>query len=172
MHHILNKQVIDMRTDNRLDSFALQQKISDIYYDDMLPLLEKLFDELSNEDELISLDCLEIDLGIFTEKELHQKDQLEKILSTIRHQVNEKLRAGGSTAKSSLHIGKWSLNVFRQWIFYMRNGYLPWNSPVPDENWFQKVLEAGATDHQSIELLRQLIRTDEYALKRIIFQHS
>src|SRR6185369_2162516 len=114
MRHIINKQVIEMWTDNRLDSFALQQKISDIYYDEMLPLLEKLFDELSNEDELISVDCLEIDLGMFTEKELYLKDQLEKILSSIRRQVSEKLRPGGSTSKSSRQTGKWSLNVFHQ----------------------------------------------------------
>jgi len=173
-HHIIKKQLIDLTLDNRLDHFRMQQLVSEHFRNDIVPLLEKLFDKAGAEDEIIEIDRLEIDLGVLTEKSIEKKEWTAGLQSRIEALLSEITHPFSSPSSSVEKVRKQPkrLNVFRQWLFYMQRGYLPWNTLQPDDAWYLQVIEALAVDFESMLLLQHLIRTEPAVLKRIIAQHQ
>ncbi len=170
MQHIIRKQVINLSLGKKLDAFHIQQKVSSHFWNKIVPVLERAFDAASTEDETITLDTLEIDLGIINEKEIEKGDWEEEVFKKITEQllpVKHKLPSQLKEKRESK-----VLSVSGQWIFYMKHGYLPWNLFKIDQDWYDKVLEAFAVDTSAIVKLRNLINGQPNAVKRIIFQNS
>lgn len=170
MQHIIKKQIIDLSVDKKQDAFHVQQEVSNYYRNKILPLLEKAFDAASNEDETISVDSLEIDLGVINIKETEKAEEVEKVflkieemLIPIKQEISSKVNAKKKSRE---------LSVSEQWIFYMRHGYLPWNVLQINKDWHDKVLQAFASNSAAISALRDLIRNHFDSVKRIIYQHS
>lgn len=172
MQHIIGRQIIQLRLYNRKDAFRRQHQINEHYWNDILPLMEKLFDEATSEDETLYIELLEIDLGVLTEEQLSGTRWDAEIFARIADQLRKKLSGRSTGAKRSAGRQPAALGICRQWLYYMQNGYMPWNSLQVDANWMQKVLEALSTDYESITALRDLIRSDANAVSRIIEQHS
>lgn len=170
MQHLVKKQVIDITCSKRTDAFRLQQQVSHHYWQDVLPLLTAVFNELSVEGEVIRINQLEIDLGFITEKEMGETRWNDEILSRIKKQLYEKL---GGKEKDKLIVQEVArMSICKQWLFYMQKGYLPWNVLRIDEAWYYKVLEVLASDFTAIAELRKLIRQNPGVIRRIIEQHD
>ena len=170
MKHIIKKQVIDLSLERGLDAFRIQQQVSNYYFDKIVPLLQEAFDSASREDETISIDNLEIDLGIINEREIEKGTWEETVFKNISEQlipVKHQLPSGIKVKKKSR-----SLSISDQWIFYMQHGYLPWNILEINEQWYNKTLEAFASDASAIHNLRNLIKSSPGSIKRIVFQNS
>lgn len=172
MQHIIKKQTIQLTVDKKLDAFHVQQRMSELYMQKMLPVLGKLFDDASGEDKIIYIDSLEIDLGAITEEELGNKSWEDAFIMEIAGKCKEKLTAGASAQQVSVQTEKKTLSICRQWIFYMQKGYLPWNVLQIKPAWKQEVLEALAVEYASVEAVRSLIRSDAKAVGRIVEQHT
>ena len=170
MQHLVKKQVIDITCSKRADAFRMQQQLSSHYWQDVLPLLEKIFNEFSDEGKVIHIDLLEIDLGCISEAEMNQPRWDDAILSRIRKQLYEKL---GGKEKNKLGVQEVArMSICRQWLFYMQKGYLPWNVLRIDDAWYYKVLEVLASDFTAIAALRKLMRQNPGVIRRIIEQHD
>ncbi|MEO8568632.1 MAG: contractile injection system tape measure protein [Ginsengibacter sp.] len=170
MEHIIKKQLINLSLDKRLDAFHIQQLVSSNYWNKIVPLLQQAFDDASNEDETISLDTLEIDLGIINEKEIEKGAWEKDVFKKITEQLLPVKQ--GLSSKENIKKKSKSLTISGQWIFYMKHGYLPWNVSQINLSWYDKVLEAFAGDAVAIDNLRNLINNNPNSVKRIIFQHS
>ena len=170
MQHLIRKQIVNLQLSRQTDAFSMQQSISRHYWKEVLPLIEQLFDELSIDGETVSIDLLEIDLGNISEREMKKENWSELILSEIREQLYNALieRLGSSLVIQE----KDRFAICRQWLFYMLNGYLPWNSSKVTENWYRQVLEALAVDFSSVTALRRLIRESPFSVRRIVLQHN
>jgi hypothetical protein len=170
MKHLIKKQVINLQLPKQLDAFSVQQSVSMHYYKQVLPLIDQVFDELSVDGETVSIDHLEIDLGSISEVEMKSENWSELILSEIREQLTKAII---ESAGSSLFIReKDRFAICRQWLFYMLNGYLPWNTTRVSGDWYLQVLEALAVDFSSVTALRRLIRESPFAVSRIVLQHN
>ena len=64
MRHIIKKQEIDLLINKKLDAFNIQQQVSEHYWSHILPVLEKEFDKISNQEEIVYIERLEIDLDM------------------------------------------------------------------------------------------------------------
>jgi hypothetical protein len=170
MQHIIQKQIIDLSFSKRLNTYHIQQQVSDYYFAKIVPLLEKAFDAVSAKDEMISIDRLTVDLGTITEKEIEEGDWEEKVFKKITDQLTslKHLRFQDVKVKTKTR----SLSISEQWIFYMRHGYLPWNTLKINKQWYENVLEAFASDAVAITNLRNLINENSAATRRIVFQHE
>jgi hypothetical protein len=169
MRHIIKKQVVDVSIRNKKEAYRLQQLISDRYRRNITIVLQKAFDKVSREDEVICIDRLEIDLGLITEKEI-EKGTWESIIFKIVTEQFDRLKQ--KTSPEKIIKQQSAITSFvEQWLFYMRKGYLPWNATRFDEGWYQNILHALATDFNLISELRLLIGNDAHSLKRIAFQH-
>jgi hypothetical protein len=170
MQHLVKKQLIDITCSKRTDAFRMQQLVSNHYWQDVLPLLTTVFNEISDEGKIICIDKLEIDLGFISEREMSEVRWNDEILTRIKSQLYEKL---GGKEKDKLVVHEVArMSICKQWFFYMQKGYLPWNVLRIDEVWYYKVLEVLASDFSAIAELRSLINQNPGVIRRIIEQHD
>lgn len=171
MQHLINRQTIQLHLMRSDDAFQMQQLISDHYWNDLMPMMTSLFDELSTNEEVIRLDRLEVDLGQITLTEVRQARWNETLLSVIRKQLYEKIVDG--YRKGSLVIRETKINsICRQWLFYIEKGYLPWNVLQIDDDWYDQVLEALAIDFDSVLELRKMIKSNPFIAHRLGLQYN
>jgi len=170
MQHIINKQVIEVSLAKQQDAFVMQHSISSHYYSDLLPLLEKVFNQYSTEDEVLVLDNLEIKLGNIPQKDIGKDKWDDSVLSSIELKIEECLV---SFLENNTAVRKPLLmNDCRQWMFYMQHGYLGWNTLCINEQWHNNVLSVLATDYAGITLLRNLVASQPGMAYRIALQHE
>lgn len=168
MTNIIRKQIIDLHLDKGLDVYHIQNVISRQYRDDFLPDLGRLFDQVAPAEHIISIDKLEVDLGIFGSSDVEKSKWQEACLRAIAEAL-EKIRVEasdpGSVSEPEAFV------VFRQWISYMKQGYLPWNASKPDGRWFDRVLEAIAVSSDLVSQLKVEIQRNSVLVSRIVAQH-
>lgn len=170
MQHLIKKQVIELNLLKEADAFKMQQAVSGHYRQNILPLLEQVFDELSNEEEIIRIDRMDIDLGWFSEEDIFKNTWDRTLILKIKEQLHEKV-ATKLKDKTTSREAK-ALNACRQWLFYMQKGYLPWNSLETNETWYKQVLEALAVDFGAVSELRKLVAAKPDVIRRIVLQHD
>src|SRR3954470_22899105 len=88
MHHIIKKQVINLTLYNKKDAFKIQHLISEHYWREIIPVLQKVFDAVSTEEEVIQLDKLEIDLGVITIKDIKTSRWEQDVFKKVSEQIN------------------------------------------------------------------------------------
>jgi hypothetical protein len=171
MQHIIRKQMIELILDRKPpDIFGLQHAVSKHYWERIIPMMEKAFDEVAGEDKVIEIDELEIDLGAMSINDIEEGRWVEFVFKELSVQLA--LVKTGKISSKKIIIQPKPLSISGQWLFYMEHGYLPWNVLVVDERWYKNVLEAFASDSEAINKLRQLIRENQDAPARMIFQHD
>lgn len=146
----------------------VQQTVRDYYMQQLLPVMEQVFDANSDEEETIIIDTLQIDLGNILSQGISINKWREEILSGIKEQLCEKINMKKENPAS--HEPR-ALSVCQQWLHYMEKGYLPWNAFNVNETWYQLVLEALATEYTMVSKLRLLILNHPEVSKRIVLQH-
>lgn len=170
MRHVIQKQQFLLTIPDGIDAFHAQHEASRYFRDQILPALEKIFDELSVDGEVIHLDYLFIDLGRIGDAFLRSgrlDDELYKLLKEVVESAIGKELAAHPRIRQT--VGQ---RVLMQWWYYMEHGYLPWNATgVPDE-WPQKVLELYAVDFAAVTKLRKSLLVEPRILTRIVARHS
>lgn len=170
MQHLINKQTIHLLLNKNTNAFQMQQQMSRHFWNEILPQINTVFNELSNDEDVIRISKLEINLGKLTEKEMSQANWEDAILSAIRSHLYKKITEKHTKV---IHIREAkTIGTCRQWFFYLIHGYLPWNTLDIDASWYKIVLEALATEISSINELRKLIKDDQRISIRIAYQHS
>ena len=169
MRHLIKKQIIELTLDRALNHYRVQQQVSERYWREIVPMLEKAFDAIGGRDELIEIDHFELDLGVVSVKEIEKESWGVEIQKKIR----EKLAVITDPASSQYAVRSRDrrLGVFGQWLYYMDHGFLSWNTTKPDENWYRDVLEAIAVDIRSHQTLQQRIREHPFFIQRVVSGH-
>lgn len=171
MQHIIKKQIIELVIDKHIDAFEIQHQVSDWYWNRFLSQLDNELNKLSATNEVLYIDRLEIDLGVLNTTQL-QETQLQKIaLPSIAQKIQESLSASRHT-NSMANTRTGAVHSFTQWLLYMQKGYLPWNVLHITDEWRQQVLEALATEHYSVTLLRKELQNNRTVAVRIAQQHT
>jgi Contractile injection system tape measure protein len=174
MRHVIRKQVMDIGTRSGA-GYQLQQLARNYYYSEILPVLEKIFDELGKEHEVLMLDRLEIDIGQLMQKENSISLPAGDLYKIIRQQFELKIAEAATTAKAApgTPVIKTQVhNAFDQWLYYMRHGVRPWNAAATGETKQVNVLETLATDYHSVAELARQIREHPSTALRIIRMHQ
>lgn len=168
--HIIKKQLIELKLTKEQNAFRMQHLISEHYRNEMIPVLESVFNDYCSEDEVLILDKLEIDFGVISEKDLEKNRWGEDMLATFKSSLLENL-ADISINKTFIRRPK-AMNSCRQWISYMQKGYLPWNTIVVNDKWYQDVLETLAIDYSGVALVGKLILNEKTFAYRVALQHD
>lgn len=172
MQHLVKKQTIVLQLTRNEDAFQMQQLLSMHYWNDIVPILSSLFDELSSEEEIIQVDRVELDLGRIASIDLQQIKWNDKILSKFRDRLHDRI-VGEFKKKGGLIVRETrTISICKQWLFYIEKGYLPWNFMQLNETYLVDVLEALAVDYHLVNELRRLIRSDDRVALRIGLQYS
>ena len=170
MQHIIKKQVIELQIEKSIDSFHIQQQMSNHYLQQIVPTLQKEFDAITNEDEILIIDKLEIDLGTISATEINSiKTDNAFIKKTLEQTIEHIKKEKGFGGMNNLNT--MPANSYRQWFFYMQKGYLPWNVLQTNEKWYIEVLQQLAVDFNSVEKLRKEIIENKTFATRIVQEH-
>src|SRR2546423_5857295 len=114
MRHVIRKQIIHLTVDKRLDAFEVQHLLSNYYQNEIIPMLEKLFNEVSTEEETILLETQEIDLGIFNLKQVGQPDWAAEIEKKIAMELKRSVLRSGNQHVTRIPE---TISISRQWLF-------------------------------------------------------
>lgn len=169
MPHIVKKQLISLTIDATLDGFHIQEMVSRHYWSAVVPMLEKAFDSLGGGDEVITLDRLEIDLGVFLEKNIRQENWTAALPAKLEEALTRLLQNGHPDTKVTINTPQ--TNVFDQWVYYMQRGYRPWNATGKMADDHLAVLETLAVDFGRVHELRKVLLSDPRVLARIVALH-
>jgi hypothetical protein len=174
MKHLIRKQVITLQLDAGQDAFSIQQQARDYYYLHIAPVLEKLFDELSSENEIVHIEKLEIDLGDVGWKNDRFTVDDDSIYQVLKDSISKTLSASGDRADANVVVRYRTLeeNTCLQWLYYMESGVLPWQVQTADAKWLQQILHQLAIDHGLIQKTRKLIIDNPWFLARLVREHQ
>jgi len=169
MRHLIKKQELLLRIAPGLEPFGVQHAASSFYRDKLLSVLERVFDELSKEEEVIMIDRLVIDIGRIAEKTLRGNGSDAELYTVIRKQLLSVMK--GERPEAGLSRAALRENVLSQWWYYMEKGRLPWNVTEIDREWYPRVLEILSVDYGSVTRLRQALESKPVFLQRVSYQH-
>jgi hypothetical protein len=174
MKHLIRKQVIELQLDAGQNAFLMQQQAREYYYQHVTPVMEKLFDELSTENEIISIGKLEIELGELGWKNgrfaLDEHTLYGKLKESFKKAISSPAETNNATDNIKYHTPE--ENACLQWLFYMESGQLPWEMRNIDSNWHQKVIHQLAIDHRLVLKTKKLILGSYWFLLRVVKEHD
>jgi hypothetical protein len=170
MRHYIKRQVMQLLVDPSLDAFGLQQAVSNYYWSEIVPVLERIFDELSTEGVTLRLDRLELDLGMLTEISL-RKGMKKELYDLLRAQLQDALSGKDSYHDLPLLRESAAEQALRQWWYYMEHGRLHWGQGALVAEGYREVLKMLSVDHAAIGRLKEAIGSDSRLLMRVCAQH-
>lgn len=181
MNHLIKKQIMHIQTAAVEGTHTLQQEASRYFNDRVLPVLEKVFDMINEDEQVLSFDRIEIDLGVLRQNHNDQFISEEELYPLIQRQFEDYLRSkhhtgsldqavksgsGGSKKQTA------SFHAFDQWLHYMQHGVLPWNRKFIDEKFHTQVLDVLSTDIAAVKDLTTHIQSERVILLRIVRLHE
>ncbi len=148
MTHKIHRQILDLQVAVNQDTYGLQTRFRELYYTELLPLIEAEMDRLAPGDEVIVIDRLELDLGkVIQNASLDQlvKERLMKALEEqffpIRYAHEEGKSTGTFRLTSSGDEVEWRkeskiVSNFEAFIAFLESGAIPWGISIKgwDEN--------------------------------------
>ncbi len=170
MRHFIQKQQLLLIIPQEIDAFQAQHAASRWLREQLLPMLERIFDELSGEGEVIFLDHFFIDLGVIGavdfQKGIIDESIYRLMKAEVRKAIEKELAEHPGARSGTREI------VLARWWYYMEHGRLPWNADVLTADDYRQVLEQLSIDYTAISRLRVVLKDNPLFGMRIVAQHT
>ncbi len=155
--HIIKRQRIELQVSNQADAQGLQNEVSRIYHQSLIPLIDQYCTELSSSDNLHRIALLEIDLGEINPNRM-EKDLLAKLGPALRQALAAQISDLDKQAAPHNQQNQPSPtgSQLELLAFFMRTGSLPWWADATQLS----LLDDCLTDliEHAPEALRHLLR--------------
>ncbi len=115
------------------NSLGLQDGLSLYFYEKIEPVLQKIFDEYGEDKSLLRIEKMELDCGI-----VQNQDWENQLLDEITAQLIQSLKSQQKNPDVFIEKPKSAEDVF---LFFLENGYFPWNSQFGDINELEKYVQ-------------------------------
>jgi hypothetical protein len=164
--HIIKRQIFELTIDDREDAPRLQQILSRVHQQHLLPLIDQSCSALSRPDVVHRIDTLEIDLGVIDLE--HFEEQYVAAFQAIFHErlASNVIKDDRDAAQSSPQaLSNASLELFAT---YVRTGSLPWWADLKNVHVLDDTLQSLLTAPQLLRSLFQTLGRDTRALRRIV----
>lgn len=178
-NHLIGKKVIQVEVNASEDTYALQQKLSEMVWKNLAPELSDLFNRYAGEDEVLRLDKVEIDLGEINLKGLDDDTIIREIIQLLEAELKQhtveisSTNSRNSKGFAKPKVGQSTTNyMFQLWLNWLEKGVLPAYALKPENNWMPQVLQTLASEHQAISRLKERLLKSENAMQRLILQHT
>jgi hypothetical protein len=170
MKHLIQKQQFLLAVPPGVDAFRMQHAASRFYREQLLPALEKIFDELSGDLEVIHLDQCVIDLGSMGAAVLESGFIDEALYRLLRAELRRAIERE-LARRPGMRVGVREKALARWW-YYMEHGRLPWNTDRLTEGELRQVLELFSVDYPAVSRLRTALTREALFLMRVAAQHE
>ncbi|MDW7693780.1 contractile injection system tape measure protein [Flammeovirgaceae bacterium SG7u.111] len=181
--HIIRRQVFDLKLPKQEGAFQLQEEVKELFYEQISPMLEKLFSEIAPADKVLSIDNLTLDLGKIPLAQL-QESLLKRIETEFRERVKTEVGGRLSVAKRSREKDRDDAFLEREksrsnwevFLYFLAMGNMPWNSTLGSISALEKEIQVFLEDKNvfpeqlKTELARHL--AEKKILIRLVSQFS
>jgi hypothetical protein len=163
-HHIVQYQVFDVAFTNAGRSYELQNKISDIFNNQLMDGMEQLFTRLVPDDTLLTLGDVDIDIGNISYNVL-EYDLVDRILDELEREINYRLAlipSKNGDENSGQQLKKIETGYTSLLEYFLLTGAMPW--------W-----ATGELLNDPVTIMEHLIAKDAAILKQLIInvgQHN
>lgn len=166
--HIIRQVSFDIRKSGQEGALDLQEWLSGLFWRDIAPALEALFDDWAGPEELIRLDRLELDLGAFKASDLNEELKA-RLVSALRDLLEKQIRYSNKPlSRKPVAEGH-----FDRWLFFLENGYYPWSGVADhhDTAFIRAILSQIAGQESALKKLKDLLERNPAVYQRIIWTH-
>jgi hypothetical protein len=169
--HIIHRQTLEMGMPSGKSPMAVQDRLHQVYYEKVIPRLEKLFSGLAGDDVIIRIDRLDLDLGPVEGDQLEEQFP-EKVLRAMKEVLEEKLRFEVAE-KEEVRALSVRHSMMEALFYFLHRGYLPWWSPIETISSLEtEIMAGGSFAEAALQDLRQLVEQAGVGLDRLAFQFS
>lgn len=188
--HLIYRQVLDVTFPTKKEATEGQNRLSQIYQQKLPDLLGEVFDELIPDEQYLSLERIELDMGWLDpdnfEDDLKNKlrsqleDELLKNLQTahlLQNRDRNQTSSPGSTSKKAASgepkVYSQDTRALELFIYFVETGQLPWwadREGIKSPDLLVSTLFQNQSKHE-LDALLKLFRTETY-MRRIIHQFS
>lgn len=169
--HIIKRQVIDLKIDGRLTANDIQDRVSQIYKDKLVPILNRYLDTLSETDRIDRISSLEIDLGVIRDEDIEfmLEEKLEEQLSLANPKITSQAKPipvpDAGEPVSPANQPETDLIAY-----FLQTGTLPWWVKEDKQQAFKNAVHSLlAKESVVITSFFDQLLLDNIALKRLIF---
>ncbi len=168
--HTIYNATFEIDFSNTLLASDFEREAGGYFTRRLLPVVEEVFDQTVGDDEVISIDLLEIDLGAMNEADFH--DEME---SRLKSQLQEALQRLITTPGHETNVIKRSKQQSdqQQLYTYLQRGYLPWNAqPSSGQTMEQIFIDTLQSEPESLTAFLRQNLAASIVLLRIVRQFS
>jgi len=180
MTHYIRQQYLDVELKGSESAgFSLQHQLSDLYYAQLLPAIEKALDQCSTSGTHIVIDRLDIDAGTIDLERIDQ-DFASIVANALAHDIREKsfIRQADKEEQAGSYMMDSEVNLWEVFIHFISKGSLPWSYRLPTGKSLEEVISELLMNDGIINNNRILAERIELKLKspnaakRLAFQFS
>ncbi len=173
--HIVQRQILEVTASQEEGAFFIQDKITKIYYNEVLPRLDELFSKYAGPGERLRIDRLQLVLPPMEAVEL-ERSFPEKFLEAMEVQLQKMATVSRDRSNAIRPMPLSERSVFEQFLFFLHTGRNAW--------WESKAARRmGGFEAQLLELFQAHpercrsailanLRNDLVAVRRLVFQFS
>ncbi|MBD2604429.1 hypothetical protein H6G81_07765 [Scytonema hofmannii FACHB-248] len=165
--HIIGRTVLELDTGQIADVWSLQEDAIRLFQQQGVPAIERLFDQLVGDEEVVRLDRVVVEVGTIDRRFLAD-EFIHKLLDALSQTLGDRLVAGAKTEKITRdRIGSdWEVL-----LYFLRYGRLPWWCPNDNwQSWFRRWESAMQNNTIYRQTLRELLIINQAAKQRLVEQ--
>ncbi|MEB2773759.1 contractile injection system tape measure protein [Algoriphagus sp. D3-2-R+10] len=138
------------------EGLGLQDNLALIFYEKVIPALEKEFDEFADPSSTLVINELELDCGLLTSENWE-----EELLQKVIQQVRKELVSSQTEKPTVLTRKEKATEVF---FYFLEKGFFPWNSPfsTPIELEREVILDNAFWGKLSASFQKTVINRDRF----------
>ncbi len=160
MQHIIQYQIFDVEFSNAGKSYELQNKISDIFNTQLIAGMDQLFNRLTTDDIILTLNNVDIDIGSIAYDQL-EYDLTTKVLYELEKEIKYRLSIRQNNQAEIENDEQNSKNTGVRYLdlleYFLLSGAMPW--------WATDQLMVGYD-----EVMEYLLDKDVAGLKELIIK--
>ncbi|BCL33738.1 contractile injection system tape measure protein [Nostoc sp. MS1] len=169
--HIIGKTVLELNTEQIADVWSLQEDMSRLFQQQGVREMERLFDQLLKDEQVIRLDRVVVDIGYIDRRFLADefiRNLIKALRETLGDHLADRLVGSAKTEKITRDRPGSDWEVL---LYFLRYGRLPWWCPSGDWSaWFPRWAAVMQNDTSWQQSLRELLTTNQAAKQRLIEQ--
>lgn len=177
MTHTIRQQHLHIEVNgSETDALALQNRLSGLCQDRLLPALERTLDRYVPITEYWSLDRLDIDVGVLSLERLEQ-DLAELVTQAVEKKLREQTlnKPFSTIVTNDIHYKTSQQSLAEALVYFLKTGRLPWSMQLPEGKNFEQTLLDASQDTTLISINPAVILSalsSVIARKRLIRQFS
>ncbi|MEO6039273.1 MAG: contractile injection system tape measure protein [Saprospiraceae bacterium] len=171
--HAIRRVTLRLRLPQTEPVAPVQQAVNQMFREEVLPEVSRLFDELISPDQVLRLPKLEVDLGVLS-PDISPAQWRERCCQVLREALQAHLTeqiSGGKTEELFVPLEQ---RAWDSWLYFLKTGRLPWWASAPDqEKWeFELLTILQAAVPGQTETLKRQLQADTRQIERLFRQFS